>query len=129
MAISGGDGSIILTTKVDESGLNSGMSKLKSGIGAVGKAFAAVGVAAAAGVVAISKSAVESYAEYEQLAGGVETLFKDSADVLMGYADKAYQTAGLSANDYMETVTSFSASLLLFALDEATILLFIFKFT
>ena len=112
MAISGGDGSIILTTKVDESGLNSGMSKLKSGIGAVGKAFAAVGVAAAAGFVAISKSAVESYAEYEQLAGGVETLFKDSADVLMGYADKAYQTAGLSANDYMETVTSFSASLL-----------------
>jgi phage-related protein len=46
------------------------------------------------------------------LAGGVETLFKDSADVLMGYADKAYQTAGLSANEYMATVTSFSASLL-----------------
>ena len=112
MAISGGDGSIILTTKIDESGLNSGMSKLKSGIGAVGKAFTAVGVAAAAGFVAISKSAVDSYAEFEQLKGGVETLFKDSADVLMGYADRAYQTAGLSANDYMETVTSFSASLL-----------------
>lgn len=112
MAISGGDGSIILTTKVDESGLNSGLSKLKSGIGAVGKAFALVGTAAAAGFVAITKSAVDSYAEYEQLKGGVETLFKDSADVLMGYADRAYQTAGLSANDYMATVTSFSASLL-----------------
>ena len=112
MAISGGDGSIILTTKIDESGLNSGMSKLKSGIGAVGKAFTAVGVAAAAGFVAISKSAVDSYSEFEQLKGGVETLFKDSADVLMGYADKAYETAGLSANDYMATVTSFSASLL-----------------
>lgn len=112
MAISGGDGSIILTTKIDETGIEKGMSKLKSGIGAVGKAFALVGTAAAAGFVAISKSAVDSYAEYEQLKGGVETLFKDSADVLMGYADKAYQTAGLSANDYMETVTSFSASLL-----------------
>ena len=112
MAISGGDGSIVLTTKIDETGIEKGMSKLKSGIGAVGKAFALVGTAAAAGFVAISKSAVDSYAEYEQLKGGVETLFKDSADVLMGYADKAYQTAGLSANDYMATVTSFSASLL-----------------
>ena len=112
MAISGGDGSIVLTTKIDETGIEKGMSKLKSGIGAVGKAFALVGTAAAAGFVAISKSAVDSYAEYEQLKGGVETLFKDSADVLMGYADRAYQTAGLSANDYMATVTSFSASLL-----------------
>lgn len=112
MAILGGDGSIVLTTKIDETGIEKGMSKLKSGIGAVGKAFALVGTAAAAGFVAISKSAVESYAEYEQLKGGVETLFKDSSDVLMGYASKAYQTAGLSANDYMETVTSFSASLL-----------------
>ena len=112
MAISGGDGSIILTTKVDESGLNSGMSKLKSGIGAVGKAFAAVGVAAAAGFVAISKSAVESYAEYEQLIGGVDTLFKDSSQKLQEYANEAYKTAGLGANEYMSTVTGFSASLL-----------------
>ena len=112
MAISGGDGSIVLTTKIDESGLKNGLSKLKSGIGAVGKAFAAVGVAAAAGFVAITTAAVNSYAEYEQLKGGVETLFKSSSDVLIGYADRAYQTAGLSANDYMETVTSFSASLL-----------------
>ena len=112
MAISGGDGSIVLTTKIDETGIEKGMSKLKSGIGAVGKAFALVGTAVAAGFVAISKSAVDSYAEYEQLKGGVETLFKDSADVLMGYADRAYQTAGLSANNYMATVTSFSASLL-----------------
>lgn len=56
--------------------------------------------------------AVNSYAEYEQLVGGVETLFKDSSDVVMQYAANAYQTAGLSANDYMSTVTSFSASLL-----------------
>lgn len=112
MAISGGDGSIILNTKVDESGLSKGLSSLKSGVGAVGKAFATVGVAAAAGFAAVTTSAVKSYAEFEQLKGGVETLFKDSADVLMGYADRAYQTAGLSANEYMSTVTSFSASLL-----------------
>jgi len=56
--------------------------------------------------------AVGAYGEYEQLIGGVETLFGDSANVISGYADAAYRTAGLSANDYMETVTSFSASLL-----------------
>lgn len=112
MAISGGDGSIILTTKVDESGLSKGLSKLKSGVGAFGKAFAVAGAAGVAAFAGITKAAVDSYAEFEQLKGGVETLFKDSADVLMRYADKAYQTAGLSANDYMETVTSFSASLL-----------------
>ena len=60
----------------------------------------------------MSTAAVNSYAEYEQLAGGVETLFKDSSNKLMGYADQAYKTAGMSANEYMSTVTSFSASLL-----------------
>lgn len=112
MAISGSDGSIILTTKVDESGLSKGLGTLKKGVSAVGKTLVGLGASATTAFVAISKSAVESYAEYEQLAGGVETLFKDSADVLMGYADRAYQTAGLSANEYMATVTSFSASLL-----------------
>lgn len=56
--------------------------------------------------------AIEGYAEYEQLVGGVETLFKDSAGTVQDYANNAYKTAGLSANEYMETVTSFSASLL-----------------
>ena len=60
----------------------------------------------------IGKSALDSYANYEQLIGGVETLFKDSSSVVENYANNAYKTAGLSANDYMETVTSFSASLL-----------------
>lgn len=112
MAISGGDGSIILTTKVDESGLSSGLSKLKSGVGAFGKAFAVAGAAGVAAFAGITKAAVDSYAEFEQLKGGVETLFKDSAGQLMKYADQAYKTAGLSANEYMATVTSFSASLL-----------------
>lgn len=62
--------------------------------------------------ISVGKQALESYAEYEQLVGGVETLFKDSAKEVQNYANQAYKTAGLSANKYMETVTSFSASLL-----------------
>lgn len=80
------------------------------------KTAAKVGVAAlsaaATGVVALTKASVANYAEYEQLVGGVETLFKKSADVVQQYAANAYKTAGMSANEYMETVTSFSASLL-----------------
>lgn len=63
-------------------------------------------------VLSIGKQSVESYADYEQLVGGVETLFKDSAGTVQNYANNAYKTAGLSANEYMNTVTSFSASLL-----------------
>ena len=63
-------------------------------------------------MVALGTNAVKSYAEYEQLVGGVETLFKDSQGIVMDYANNAYKTAGLSANEYMDTVTSFSASLL-----------------
>lgn len=71
-------------------------------------AVAAVGT----GVVALTTSAVNQYADYEQLVGGVETLFKDSSEKVQGYAARAFETAGLSANEYMETVTGFSASLL-----------------
>lgn len=78
----------------------------------VGKASLAAIGAAATGIAALTKSAVENYAQYEQLVGGVETLFKDSSAKVLEYANNAYKTAGLSANDYMETVTSFSASLL-----------------
>lgn len=83
------------------------------------KAFSVVGTAAVAGFAAASAatislvtSSVKSFAEYEQLVGGVETLFKKSSDTVMQYADNAYQTAGISANRYMETITGFSASLL-----------------
>ena len=55
---------------------------------------------------------VKGYSDYEQLAGGVETLFKKSSQSVINNASKAYQTAGMSANEYMETVTGFSASLL-----------------
>lgn len=63
-------------------------------------------------LINVGKQAVTSYADYEQLVGGVETLFKDSAGIVEDYANQAYKTAGLSANEYMETITSFSASLI-----------------
>lgn len=68
--------------------------------------------AASAAVAGIVKSSLQNYGDYEQLIGGVETLFGESADVVEGYANDAYKTAGMSANEYMETVTGFSASLL-----------------
>lgn len=86
--------------------------KLKTGLATAAKVGAAGLATAAAGITALAKQSVENYAEYEQLVGGVETLFADSADTVMSYAQNAYKTAGLSANEYMETVTAFSASLL-----------------
>ena len=77
--------------------INSAINGLKN----LGSAFINVG-----------KQALESYGEYEQLKGGVETLFGDSADTILEYSKNAYMTAGLSANEYMSTITSFSASLL-----------------
>ena len=194
MAISGGDGSIILTTKVDESGLKKGMQQAnkfaqmstneqrrmaqslskvyrqqgmsqseaqkkawqdlknntvatkdlakatedvakkteqatketkeygdtakrsgtiaKNTFLAVGKAFLTIGVASAAAIVAMTKQAVSAYADYEQLIGGVETLFKGSTDKVIAYAENAFATTGQSANEYMKQVTSFSASLI-----------------
>lgn len=92
------------------------LSKLSSSLGKGLETAAKIGTvavgAAAAGITALTKSAVNNYAEYEQLVGGVETLFKGSADKVQEYAANAYKTAGMSANEYMSTVTGFSASLL-----------------
>ena len=87
-------------------------SKLGNGLKTAAKIGTAAVGAAAAGITALTTAAVNNYAEYEQLVGGVETLFKTNSDKVMKYAESAYKTAGLSANAYMETVTSFSASLL-----------------
>lgn len=76
------------------------------------KKFAKVGTAITGALTALGVASIKSYADYEQLVGGVETLFKESADDIKKYAQNAYKTAGLSANEYMETVTSFSASLI-----------------
>ncbi len=92
--------------------IGSAFEKIGSAAVAVGKTVA-VGVGAAATAIsALTKEAVESYADYEQLVGGVDTLFKNFSGLVQKNAADAYKTAGLSANEYMETVTSFSASLL-----------------
>lgn len=105
-------GKVIIKIDGDDKGFKSVMSKTKDIAGKAAKGIA-VGVGAAATAIgAIGTQAVNAYADYEQLVGGVETLFKQSADVVQNYANQAYKTAGMSANQYMETVTSFSASLL-----------------
>ena len=93
-------GDIIKGNLISE-GIIAGIKGLGKAIGAVGSAFIDVG-----------KQAVQSYAQYEQLVGGVETLFGESSKTVQEYANNAYKTAGMSANTYMETVTSFSASLI-----------------
>lgn len=108
---------------LDSSGFESGIGNAKNKmqgfvsdagkfLGDIAKVSAAAVGAAATGAAAITKSSVGSYADYQQLTGGIETLFKGSSDVIKQYADEAYKTAGLSANDYMETATSFAASLI-----------------
>ena len=69
-------------------------------------------IASATAIGALVGKSVSSYADYEQLVGGVDTLFKSNSKTVQKYADNAYKTAGLSANAYMETVTSFSASMI-----------------
>ena len=104
-----------LEPESEEAGKKSGstfMKKFGHAMGGMAK-VAAAGVAAAAAVVGKTlKSSIEEFADYEQLKGGIETLFKDSSDTMMKYAQEAYKTTGLSANQYMDTVTSFSAALL-----------------
>ncbi len=111
--------SVILDTEGYEEGLDKALDDADGFGNKLGAVFrksakiigAGIG-AAAAGVTKLTKIAIENFGEYEQLVGGVETLFKDNADAVIENAANAYKTAGLSANQYMETVTSFSASLL-----------------
>ena len=112
MAISGGDGSIILTTKVDQTGLKKGLNTMLNMTAAVGKAFLVFSGIVASATAAVTKMAVSSYADYEQLVGGVETLFKNSSKKIIEYAEDAFFTAGISKNEYMQQVTSFAASLI-----------------
>ena len=103
---------LVAKIRLDSDDYESGLSKVKSGVSAFMKVGAAAVSAGVAGVAALTKMGVEGYAQYEQLVGGVETLFKESQSTVMQYAENAYKTAGMSANQYMETVTSFSASLI-----------------
>lgn len=109
-----------------EKGLKDASSKfsgfadgMKSAAGAIGDVLLGIGKAAAAGVAAagtaltaLTKQSLDAAAEYEQLIGGVDKIFGESSQKVQQYANEAFQTAGMSANEYMETVTGFSASLI-----------------
>lgn len=114
------DGRIIIDTEIDSSGAESDAKSLSgklsslasNALGSVAKITAGMMTVATGAVAALTKASVEQYAEYEQLVGGVETLFKNSSDKVMEYANNAYKSAGMSANEYMNTITGFAASLL-----------------
>lgn len=100
--------------KIDETS-----GKASAFASSMGSAFSTAGrvigrglIAGSAAVGALITGSVKQYAQYEQLVDGVETLFKDSSTTIQQYANNAFVTAGMSANDYMATVTSFSASLI-----------------
>lgn len=127
MASSATVGSAVVKLKFDGKDVKSELSAVEKETNTFGskvtgtlKSVAKVGVAtftamtgaATAFVTKAVKSAVEGFAEYEQLVGGVDTLFKDASDTVQKNADIAFKTAQISANDYMQTVTSFSASLI-----------------
>lgn len=105
-------GTIQYDAVINTDGLDSGASKVTSVLGGIGKVAAAAVAAGAVATAGLVAASVKAYADYEQLTGGIETLFKGSAGTVEAYAQNAYRTAGLSANQYMETVTGFSASLL-----------------
>ena len=107
------DGTLKFDTSLDSGGLQSGMGKVASiAQQALGVFSGQMMTRAVDSLVNLGKTALDSVGALEQNVGGVETLFGDTADAVIAAADRAYQTAGMSANDYMSTVTSFSASLL-----------------
>ena len=110
------DGRIIIDTEIDSKGAEAGVKNLSGKLGSLAKtgatAITGLVTAASVAVTGLTTLSIKQYAEYEQLIGGVETLFKDSSSEILKYAENAYKTAGMSANEYMSTITGFSASLL-----------------
>ena len=115
-----GTGYVLIKPKMDDGAVADMEAKGGKAGGGFGTAFqVAAGNLIANAVTSIASAAVEvfsnafsNYADYEQLVGGVETLFGKSADTILNYSKTAYKTAGMTANQYMSTATSFSAALL-----------------
>lgn len=105
-------GSVVFEFEGKDSKLKNTASSLGNGIATAMKGGAIAVGALSTALGGLVVSATKSYADLEQNIGGVETLFKDSANTVINNAKRAYETAGMSANEYMETVTGFSASLL-----------------
>lgn len=100
------------TTSVDLTNLKNNLSKVGDVALDVSKKMMQVTTAISGALAGVVGAGVKSYADLEQNLGGVETLFKESSDKVVENAKNAYKTAGVSANEYMQGVTSFSASLL-----------------
>lgn len=111
MAISGGDGSIILTTKIDESGLSDGLKSLRKDVLNFEKALKGVAVAGAGAFVAVGTAAIKTYADFEQLSGGVQKIF-DEIDyaTIERDAQEAFKTMQMSANQYLGVMTTVGAN-------------------
>lgn len=106
------DGTVKIGTELDDSGFKAGLSKLGS-IAKTALTGVVAGIGAASTAVGFfGKQSLDAYARYEQLVGGVDKLFGDSSKKLQEYAANAYKTSGMSANQYMEQATQFSASLI-----------------
>lgn len=105
-------GSLKYDTKLDSDGFKKGLSKLGSVASTAAKGIAAGMAAATAAVTGLVTASVKAYAEYEQLVGGVDKLYQESSQKVQEYAANAFKTAGISANQYMETVTGISANLI-----------------
>lgn len=119
------DGKVTIAVDLDGKKAQGDINNLKSSLGGLGSAFKSVlganlvsgalmsGISAlTGGVKSAFSSAIDEGAKLQQSIGGIETLFKDSAGTVKQYANEAFRTAGVSANEYMENVTSFSASLI-----------------
>lgn len=116
-SVAGTIGSAFSATASKVTGLLGGIaSKAGQVLGSIGglaaKGAAAAGAALVSGVAMIGKSALDSYKDYEQLVGGMDTLFKGSSNQMQIYAHEAYKTAQMSANDYMQLSTDFAASMI-----------------
>ena len=111
MAISGGDGSIILTTKIDESGLSDGLKSLRKGVLNFEKALKGVAAAGTGAFVAVGTAAIKTYADFEQLSGGVQKIFNEiDYATIEKDAQEAFKTMQMSANQYLEVMTTVGAN-------------------
>ena len=105
-------GSLTYDTDIDKKGFEKGLGKLESATTQVGKDIAIAMGAVVSATSAVVVASVKARGELEQQIGGVNKLFEDSANLLIENANKAYLTAGVSATEYMQNATSFSASLI-----------------
>lgn len=110
--IEGANSDLAVSANKADGDVNNSFSRMGAGAIRVGKLVAKGLLVATTAVVGLVSASVKSYADYEQLVGGVDTLFKESSKTLQAYASEAYKTAGISANQYMAQATSFSATLL-----------------